>query len=322
MYLASDSTLHTMKQIVLLLLLALGSQSVNAQHELFLDMTHLFGGDAYDEDVAFTSPQGESVMFERMEYYLCNFVITHDGGVETTLDDVYVLVNAHENGSYSLGSWGIGSVESMQFSVGVDEPNNHEDPALWDASHPLAPQLPSMHWGWASGYRFVAYEGTANGNNVEIHALGDDNFFSQNHDISADLIDSEIHIDLFADYANMYDGVAVGNGVIEHGEVGLSIPFLENFRDHVFSTDATVGLEAAVTPEFALYPNPVKETLFFSGGEGHSVSLMDLSGRTVGQVAGIQGKAQLKVADLPAGVYLARVEQNGQVVRTERIVIQ
>lgn len=292
------------------------------QHDLFLNMTHQFNGDAYDEAATYTNANGDEVDFSRMEYYLCQFVVTHDGGQETALTDTYVLVNAHENGTYALGSWDITSVESISFSVGVDEPNNHDDPSMWAADHPLAPQNPSMHWGWASGYRFVAYEGTGNSNGVEIHALGEDNLFNQSHDVTAEMASGVVALSLFADYAGMFEGINVGNGMIEHSTTGAATTLLENFRDQVFSVDGSVSIEQPDAAIMSMYPNPAQDQIHFANASQHRVELLDLTGRIVGDTGLFSGSTSLPVNELPAGVYLARIEQNGQVLRTERVVVR
>ena len=55
------------------------------------------------------------------------------------------------NGNAFLGSHDITTLESVRFGVGRSE-HNHLDPSAYPGDHPLAPQLPSMHWGWASRY--------------------------------------------------------------------------------------------------------------------------------------------------------------------------
>ena len=103
----------------------------------------------------------------------------HDTGKISQATGVYILANASQVLEVDLGSFDVTNVEAIKFSVGVNEPENHEDPTKWDSNHPLYPKSPSMHWGWASGYRFVALEGKTGdqlNKTFEIHALGDDNY--------------------------------------------------------------------------------------------------------------------------------------------------
>ena len=79
--------------------------------------------------------------------------------METAIPNKWVLVNASEATEVDLGSHDVTNVEAVHFHIGVDSSVNHSDPASYPMGHPLAPVFPSMHWGWAAGYRFVAIEG-------------------------------------------------------------------------------------------------------------------------------------------------------------------
>ena len=81
--------------------------------------------------------------------------------ITTNLSDTYLLVNPNQN-QYNIGNHNVENIYSIEFYLGVD-PNindaNPNDPSLWENSHPLANQIPSMHWGWSAGYIFLALEG-------------------------------------------------------------------------------------------------------------------------------------------------------------------
>lgn len=313
--------LFLMKKTVLSICALMAALSSFAQVEINLNVHHLFNGEEYVENSEFTSLDGYPVEFGRMEYYLSNFVITHDGGQSTELTDTYVLVDAHDDVTYPLGSWEIYSLEGISFSVGVDEFNNHEDPAAWPSDHPLAPQLPSMHWGWASGYRFIAYEGNSGGNGVEIHALGDDNYFEQSHELAVEALSGGATIDLFADYAPMLNGIDVSNGLIEHSPVNEAVDLLENFRDLVFSTDGATGVEEGEKLSMRMAPNPASDVVSIQTvGEG-DLLIRDLAGRVFFQdKAGL--RTDLTVADWPSGIYLVQVTGATGEMLTRRLVIQ
>ena len=44
---------------------------------------------------------------------MCDFVVTHDGGQETTLNDAYILVDAGLDSLHSLGQWDIESINPL-----------------------------------------------------------------------------------------------------------------------------------------------------------------------------------------------------------------
>jgi len=49
--------------------------------------------------------------------------------------------------------------QAIRFRVGVDAATDKSDPAIWPPEHPLHPDVCGLHWGWQSGYVFLAIEG-------------------------------------------------------------------------------------------------------------------------------------------------------------------
>jgi cytochrome c peroxidase len=49
--------------------------------------------------------------------------------------------------------------KAIRFRVGVDAATDTADPATWPPAHPLHPDVCGLHWGWNSGYVFLAIEG-------------------------------------------------------------------------------------------------------------------------------------------------------------------
>ena len=128
---------------------------------------------------------------------------------------------------------GVENVEALMFHVGIDPDNNHADPAAWPADHPLAPQVPSMHWGWAAGYRFIALEGGTSEGNLEIHALGDDNHTPVKWRWPA-IENGTLVLDVEGDVLGFFHLLTVGSGLINHGETEEAILVCNNLADRVF----------------------------------------------------------------------------------------
>ena len=310
-----------MRTSILLFCAILLSQLGQAQNEITLHINQLMGTESFAVNQETDVPGNYALKFSRMEFYLSEFVITHDGGQQTELEDVYLLVDANNDNEFPLGEWDIQSVESIQFAVGVDEEHNHLDPAEYPSTHPLAPQFPSMHWGWASGYRFVAAEGST-GNNFtstwQIHALGDANFFSQSHEVVGDANNGVIDLWLDADYNQMFVQLDVSFGLIEHSETDEATDLLENMRDLVFSPGSPVGVEPIEHSEILVYPNPANEFVRISGAPANAViQLMDMKGAIVerGQ------NNRLNVSALDSGIYFVRVVKDDS-IQTMKLVIQ
>lgn len=269
----------------------------------------------------------------RLEYYISEIKITHDGGQETAMTDMYLLVRPAVDSIYDLGSHPeITNVESITFSVGVDSAHNHLDPASYPANHPLAPQDPSMHWGWSAGYRLIAIEGEA-GNNFanifQIHVIGDQNYktltlatTAENHPNG----DKTIH--LAADYAKVLNTIDVSAGLTVHSTSGKAVVVMNNMQNVVFSADA-VSMTIAPTFEgaFAVSPNPASTgqavaTMTLPAGFDYRVTLTDLSGRTVLNQPVPEGSQSFAfVNDLHAGSYFVHLWQNGRPVAVEQLVV-
>jgi hypothetical protein len=49
--------------------------------------------------------------------------------------------------------------KAIRFRVGVDATTDTSDPQVWPAEHSLHPDVCGLHWGWRSGYVFLAIEG-------------------------------------------------------------------------------------------------------------------------------------------------------------------
>ena len=247
--------------------LLLASLATFAQSDVYLQFNHLWNDAPFQLDQELMTNGGQSVKVDRLEFYLSQFSIQHDGGQITTVDNTWLLVRPAENESFYLGNYDITTVEAITFSCGVEEAFNHLDPATYPMDHPLAPQNPSMHWGWASGYRFIAFEGTAGAafsQIWEIHALGDAHYIEQSIATGAEEISGDLYIGLDGNYANLLGSINVSNGMIEHSETGQTInAVFNNMQNAVFSaSDGTVGIaQENQTLKSKVFPNPAQDRL-------------------------------------------------------------
>lgn len=298
-----------------------------AQNEVVLQIHHLFNDEPLVVGQVY-SVQDTEVRVDRLEYYLCDFVITHDGGQETALEEVYVLADVNDDGAYSLGEWDVDQVEGISFGVGVDADHNVGiDPSTYPGGHPLAPQMPSMHWGWASGYRFLALEGFAGTGlaaQYQVHALGDQNFHHQTHSLSASPSEGVVTMYLNANYEGAFTELPVSQGFIEHSSTAEAADAMDNMRDWVFEAGAPTSVaEAPLLGRDLVYPNPAADWLSVDLPEGtHPWVVYDVSGEQV-----MEGKAtasqRISTKGLVPGVYFFVVTgENGRPARSVRFVKQ
>lgn len=258
------------RKILLLVCIFCAQALAFSQTEVVLQLNHKVNGQPFILGQTY-EVDSTQVSFDRLQYYMCDFVVTHDGGQETALTDKYILVNADDNEVHSLGEWDIQSVESVSFGIGVDAAHNVGiDPTTYPAGHPLAPQQPSMHWGWASGYRFLAFEGFSGdnlSNQSQVHALGDANFFHQSHAVFGESAGDALVLSLEANYAHLFVALPLDDGFFEHGTTGAAAKMMVNMRDLVFETGTAAEIEHPVANEIRIFPNPTTEFIYIDGAE-------------------------------------------------------
>jgi hypothetical protein len=90
-----------------------------AQSEVILNINHMFGDNPYAYNTPVAVEAGYEMKVTRLEYYMSNFVITHDGGQQLDLTDTHILVDANDSEPMSLGSHDVNTIEGISFSVGV-----------------------------------------------------------------------------------------------------------------------------------------------------------------------------------------------------------
>lgn len=304
--------------------------SITAQNNIRLDINHMLGDEAFE---FFQTADQASFVFEvdRLEYYVSDISITHDGGTVTDIENVWLLVDASSEETQNLGSWNIEQVESISFHIGVGPDVNNEDPTQWPITHPLYPQLPSMHWGWASGYRFVAMEGLSGASQpdqvFEIHALGNDLYFQTSIDVAASASDGEVVIPIVADYVKALESMNLASGTITHGSWGDAITLLENFRDEVFSAGTVTS---SSTSEFngvwRILPNPSTSqamlVLELPISDSYFLNIRDIKGRIIHNENLLMHSGRVLLPQVDTGVYLVELVDGERVITSTRWVAQ
>lgn len=304
---------------------------VTGQTEVVLNLQHKFGNGDLMMDSSYTTQAGYDLKIERLEYYLSSIEIVHDGGQITPVPNTWLLVRPNEDTAFVLGNFNVQSIEAINFSVGVDSVVNHADPASYAANHPLAPQNPSMHWGWTAGYRFVALEGYAGAGlaaNYQIHALGTENYFAGSAIFDPIATGDTTQLYVKADYERLFENIDVSAGLFNHGATGESITLLADMAANVFS-EGTTPWTTAVEPDFIgtliLAPNPSQERTYLQydlpAGHQYEMRLVDISGRTIQRQLIPQLQGRLEIAPLSSGLYFVNVYQDGQRVSMDKLSV-
>ncbi|MDG1330913.1 MAG: T9SS type A sorting domain-containing protein [Crocinitomicaceae bacterium] len=321
-----------MKTILAVVAFAIVTFSADAQVNTELRIYHMLGTQAFQMSTTAQNNMGDDFQVERLQYYMSNFSIVHDGGMETAVSsDTVALMNAAD-GNFSvveLGSHSITNVEGVKFHIGVPQPTNNEDPSLYGPDHPFTPQSPSMHWGWASGYRFLAYEGTGGMNfsqTFQMHGLGNNNYFQTSVTATGQMVNGNLVIALDADYVRGVDNINVSNGVIAHGVDQEDLTALENFRDFVFSSssqDLTASQEELENVNWTVYPNPSSENINIavdSEMEIDGIRINNALGQEVAITEVIDAITSIELDE--AGIYFVSLMKDGVALTTKQIVKQ
>ena len=320
------------KQFSMSILVLVFSLNAFAQKNVYLTVKHTLGANPFAFNQASTNDLGNNLNVSRIDYYMSKFVIIHDGGQMLALpDNVIVLAKGSANVSKILGNYNVTNVEGITFSIGVPATYNNTDPALYVSPNPLAPQAPSMHWGWASGFRFIAIEGRAGASlntSYEMHGLWNANYFSQTKMAAGVSNGNDIYVNLDADYTQALKGINVTLGPIDHGANATDLTVLQNFRDFVFSPGAGLSTSSKSFPnEFgiSIYPNPNNGELYINNSNtNYSLSyaeIIDLTGRTISTYP-LQNTTHNKINIPCSGAYFLLLRTNSGEVISQKIIVE
>ncbi len=309
-----------MLRITLLLFTIWSSFTVFGQSNIKININHLLGDQTFQFDQETSNDMNTPFTVTRMQYYLSGFILEHDGGQVTPINDLYVLVDAGEETTIDLGQHNISHIENLRFSVGVDTSANHLDPASYAEDHPLAPKFPSMHWGWDPGYRFVAMEGHCESSLdvvYQIHALGDVNYAELSLTIEKEVDESEevIHID--ADYTKAVKGIKVEQGLFTHGEKYEAKTLMLNMVKEVFAKSIVSSIAPTAFESINVAPNPSNGDFVLTCEDNLTVvNIYNSIGERVRSIQNIEDNS-LVISDLEKGTFFiqARFKDNSSIVK-------
>ena len=307
-----------MKKLTILLI-ALGTGlSALAQAPVRIKIHHQIKQDAFVMNDSTTNSLGHPFMFWKLTYYLSDISLWHDGGQQIDIDSTWFLIDVVDGTptSLDLGNHNIQTLDSIRFAIGIAEEYNHLDPTTYPTGHPLAPQNPSMHWGWSAGYRFAVAEGFSGfflDQPYEIHALGDRNFFPQTIETSGVMGNATLEIPLYADYSELMRSIDLTSSVISHGEVNAAAQLLTNFSLYVFTSEEgngpALGMHEAPAALISVYPNPASESVYLSGLMDDDVAVIYSSMGEV--IRSRQGSGEIDLSEFASGMYFVHVISEG-----------
>lgn len=328
-----SSLFHIKARWSLLFILGMFATSFQAQTNVVLQMKQLLEGQPFAYDQTTLAELGFYFKATRLQYYISEITLIHDGGQITPVSDYYLLVDPAKDSVFALGNLPVMDLEKIEFWIGVDSATNHLDPALYPENHPLALKNPSMHWGWAGGYRFIAFEGLAGNtpgfvtNNFQIHTIADENYRKVSLDINEIINGDTMLVPIEADYARLLHKIDVSTGVTSHSSVGLSKQVSINMP----SVFTPALLSSAHEPEpdnhFLIAPNPASDfftvTLPWSIEKPLTLIVTDIQGNKVLEEK-IFSKTQTfnLQRELVPGIYMVLLLDGAKSVAIEKLVVR
>ena len=302
-----------MKKILFLTFVILFNYIIKGQNkEIVVEINHLYDGEVLDFDSTYIVGDYIPIRFDRIEYYIHLNSLISNQNIATDLIDKYILVNANQN-NYNIGEIELldDDLISLNFNIGVEYNLNHADPSIQDSSHPLAPQFPSMHWGWAAGYRFAALEGMIDKNQdslmetvFQYHPV-DDSYYSDT--ITCDgIIENENNVTIFinANYDRLIENIGTDEGGVYHGIYQENGLLMDNFsRNNVFTVPENLNLNETYVSN-AVFPNPFSNTIQLNLNENSIVKVYNSLGILVDEYKLDKGQQQINTQTLLNGVYI------------------
>ena len=305
-----------MKKILSLTFVILFNYIIKGQNkEVAVVINHLYDGEVLNFDNTYIVGDNIPIRFDRIEYYIHLNSLISNQNIATDLIDKYILVNANQN-NYNIGDIELldDDLISLNFNIGVEYNLNHADPSLQDSSHPLAPQFPSMHWGWAAGYRFAALEGMIDKNQDSVmetvfqyHPV-DDSYYSDTI-TSEGIIENENNLTIFinANYDRLIENIGTDEGGVYHGiheENGL---LMDNFsQNNVFTVPENLNLKETYVSN-AVFPNPFSNTIQLNLNENSIVKVYNSLGLLVDEFKFDKGQQQINTETLLNGIYILSI---------------
>jgi len=282
---------------------------------------------------------GKAVRIDRAQFYLSEIALKQMDGTWMPIPDFYILADASKPGElHEAGSFNIQEFQAFGFGVGVDQAHNHLDPTLYPAGHPLAIGDPSMHWGWAGGYRFLVVEGKIDNNNdgvlestFEYHCLGNVLYETSRIEGFVQAQNGALQINVLLDYTLLFQNMSMSGNLIHHGSSAQNAAMLTNANTSGFlsltQSSASPNVEAnSLSLEAAPNPSTGETWITYDLPAGNDVQLrlINTSGQTVRSLNSLptSGKTLLNTAGLPAGFYHYVFYQNGGLIARKALVVR
>lgn len=280
----------------------------------------------------------KNVKITRAEFYLSEIELLHSDNGPILLSDQYLLVDAADPlVEFDLGAWPVETVQGVTLHIGVPPGVNHLDPTTYPANHPLAPQNPTMHWGWAAGYRFMAIEGKVDNNNdgvpetlFEFHNVGDELYKTVELTGVETAENGVLHLHFVLDYAKLFNNMTMSGNVVHHGNTTMNVAMMNNSATEGFLAMSGVSANQEVLANslnISASPNPFStETLIryeLPASDVLTLVVTNALGQPVHTLRNLPatGTVSVEKGNLPAGLYSYAFYENNELLARKSFII-
>lgn len=304
--------------------------STLSSKDVWLYVNHHIDGQEFIKEDKIYNINGHDSKLIRLQYYLTHIVFIDKNGNRTTAPNKYNLIDIDSVGVY-LGDIDIEPGNyTLEYKFGIEESVNHGDPSVWPEGHPLNLAYASMHWGWASGYRFLAIEGIVKDiwnrwlNHFQFHLVGNQYYHTLQNEVvlSSDVENSVNYISFDVNVTDILGGVDQTTNNFIHGSGGANDVIFNNIRNGKVIKSQTLSVEDKYT-ELAITPNPVVDLLTINQGNTNlsnlNFELVDINGNII-QKIDPRNTLKIDMTNYSSGVYFINVFENEKLVKSLKFI--
>lgn len=238
------------------LLLFSSCWSLHAQTDVALNIQHKFGQSNYTPNQPYVDDENRVILITRIQYYLSNIELTHDGGQSVLINKQHLLMEG-ETSVYNLGTVSpeIQQLEALNFDLGVDPNLNNSRPVNHPIGHVLAENR--MYSETQQSYIFLAIEGMVDTDGDQtpdkpfsFRATGDQLLRNMTIQATTSRSDAGIKINLVANIANWLKEIDLEFVGHQENSATDNSTLCDNTDDHsVFYNVATTSVSTLVSPQ-------------------------------------------------------------------------
>ena len=311
-----------MRTFIKIILLLSATALLNSA-EVNLNLDYNVDGQKFKLNSQYKNELGIKYQITRLDFYMCGFKLD-----DLELDNYILATGDYEN--YTLGEHDVNNVENLTISFGVKKEDNiGQDPNKYGPLHPLAPKNPSMHWGWAAGYRFWVVEGFVDSDNdgqydksFQYHILGDEAFRTISLKTNANEKNGVIDLNINFNIQKLLKSIDMTKFGAYHDFYNNSQE-LRDFINNIISSGAiTSEVKSSVEDsnnDIRVYPNPTSDILNISSEFlNKEYNIFTLDGISVSQ--GVVKSSSITLDKLVSGTYLIKIFDDKGIIKIAKFV--